>query len=46
MILEWDSNLANSCSVIEKNEFSEVYFFLNSKIWLSSFKYEITVEVK
>ena len=27
VILEWDSNLANSCSVIEKNKFSEVYFF-------------------
>ena len=26
-LLEWDSNLANSCSVIEKNEFSNMYFF-------------------
>ena len=28
LLLECDSNLANSCLVIEKkNEFSEVYFF-------------------
>ena len=26
VLLEWDSNLANSCSVMEKNEFSEMYF--------------------
>ena len=28
VLLEWDSNLAKSCSVVEKNEFSEMYFFV------------------
>ena len=28
VLLEWDSNLANSCSVIEENEFSEMFFFV------------------
>ena len=29
LLLEWDSNLANSCSIIEKNEISEMYILAN-----------------